>query len=48
MMVFQFADFSMDNIVAHDTYSGEDRVFNKNKNLLKNRFWYSDVWKYCR
>ena len=27
---------SMDNIVAHDTYSfGEDRVFNKNKNLLK-------------
>ena len=27
---------SMDNIVAHDTYSfGEERVFNKNKNLLK-------------
>lgn len=27
---------SMDNIVAHDTYSfGEGRVFNKNKNLLK-------------
>ena len=26
----------MDNIVAHDTYSfGEERVFNKNKNLLK-------------